>query len=809
MSRPTDGAGATPLPSRAIAPEAPEPDGLRDAEAQARLQRYGPNEIPEEPPHRVRDLAARFWGPVPWMLEAALAIELALGQFPEAGIIVALLVFNAVLAQIQERRARAALELLRHRLHVAARVQRDGTWVSRPARELVPGDRIHLGIGNLVPADCRIQDGEVEVDQSTITGESEPETRTVGGDLYSGTVIRRGEATALVTATGRQTFFGKTADLVRTAKTVSHLEALLFEIVRDLVALDVALAVLVLAIALIRGVDLALAAPFVLILLIASVPVAMPATFTIANAIESRTLVEEGVLVTGLTAVQEAATMDLLCVDKTGTLTEGKESLADVAAFPPGDDADVLSLAGAACDRSTGDTVDLAILEALDRRGISPLPRTRHIPFDPATKRSEATVVDGGRPVRVVLGSPGVVTALAGPLPAGVEEAVLRLSSGGARVLAVARGAAAPLDLVGLVALADPPRPDAAELIRTLHGMGIRVVMLTGDTLPTARAVAQRVGLGPRIGERADLHGGGTEFDGFAGVYPEDKFRLVRALQEAHHIVGMTGDGVNDAPALKQAEVGIAVQSATDVARASAKLVLTRPGLSDIVHAVRGGRRVYRRMLTWTLNKVSKNFQLVFLLTIGFLATGLFVVSPLLILLMIFANDFVSMSVGTDRSPISSAPDRWSAREIMAVSAVVGGPWLAASLGLLYWAVAIAHLSVAPLQTFFFVFLVFGSQGTILLVRERGPAWHSRPSTALLVAIGADIAAVSALAIFGILMVPIPPVYVLGLLLLVGAVAVGVDQAKVAFIRWSRAFRPDSRLVGRPRPPRAPPARTA
>ena len=776
--------------------------GLTSQEARNRLAQFGPNEVPEEPPHTLRDFARRFWGPVAWMLEAALAIELLLQKYPEAAIILALLVFNAVLAQLQERRARAALGLLRHRLQVAARVLRDGTWTTVAAREIVPGDRIHLRMGNIVPSDCQVVDGDVEVDQSTITGESEPVSRSVGTTLYSSTVIRRGEASADVTATGARTFYGKTAELVRSARSVSHLENLLFSIVRYLVTLDSVLAVLVLVVATVRGVDLALVVPFVLILLIASVPAAMPATFTIANALESRYLVEQGVLVTGLTAVQEAASMDLLCVDKTGTLTEGRESLAEVTPLGKEDDQEVVSFASAACDASTGDTVDLAILEEVRRRGLVPPLRRRFVPFDPANKRSEAVIGVNGQDLRVVLGAPSVVRELCGGVPSTFEAAVEHLSGGGARVLAVASGQREPLELVGLIALADPPRADAAELVQTLHGMGVRVVMLTGDTPSTARAVAAKVGIGPHIGERTDLSQDPSSFDGFAGVYPEDKFELVRALQGQHHVVGMTGDGVNDAPALKQAEVGIAVLSATDVARASAKLVLTRPGLSDIVHAVQGGRRVYRRMLTWTLNKVSKNLEQVFLLTVGFVAAGIFVVSPFLILLMIFANDFVSMAAGADNARISSAPDRWDVREIVLTAAVVGGCWLTLSYTLLYWALNIAHLAIGPLQTFFFVYLVFGSQGTILLVRERDHAWASRPSAPLLVVIAGDIVVISMMATLGILMSPISATYVLGLLAIVAAAALLVDTAKVAFFHWSGAFGPDSRLARRHAPSR-------
>jgi H+-transporting ATPase len=771
----------------------PQDGGLTTAEARHRLETIGPNEVPEERPHFLRTFVRRFWGPVPWMLEAALTIELVLQQFPGAAIIVALLIFNAILAQVQERRAQEALQLLRHRLRVTARVLRDGAWASLPARDLVPGDRIHLRMGDIVPSDCQIVEGEVEVDQSTITGESAAVTRSKGATIYSSSTLRRGEASADVTATGPRSFYGKTAELVRSARSVSHMERLLFSVVRYLVTLDGVLAATVLTVAVLRGVPLALALPFVVILLIASVPAAMPATFTIANALESRRLVEEGVLVTGLTAVQEAASMDMLCVDKTGTLTEGRETLSDVLTFGREDEAGVLSLAGAACDLSTQDTIDLAVLAEARKRGVPSLERTKFLPFDPALKRSEAWVTRAGRSVRVVLGSPSVVAGLCGSPPE-MSSAVERLAGGGARVLAVAAGEEGQLCMVGLLALSDPPRADAAEMIRSLHEMGVRVVMLTGDASNTARAVARKVGLGDRLGERANLSEDPASYDGFAGIYPEDKYQLVQGLQAEGHIVGMTGDGVNDAPALKQAEVGIAVASSTDVARASAKLVLTRPGLKDLVNGIQGGRLVYRRMLTWTLNKVSKNFEQVFLFTVGFLATGLFVTSPFLILVMVFANDFVSMSVGTDNARISPAPDRWNVREIAEVAAVVGGCWLALSFTLLWWSRDVAHLALAPLQTFFFVYLVFSSQGTILLVRERGHAWSSRPSRVLLLAIVADGLAVTALAVTGTLMAPISPLLILLLLGAVALTALLVDQVKVWFIRRTGAFGEGSRF---------------
>ncbi len=755
--------------------------GLSSAEAARRYATVGPNEVPEAPPRFLLGLARKFWGPVAWMLEAALAIEAVLRNVPASAILVGLLVFNAAFAQVEEHRAQSAVDLLRQRLRVTSRVLRDGEWRTVPARELVPGDRIHLKAGDIVPADCRLVEGEVEVDRSALTGESRPVPGGAGAALYSASVVRRGEATADVTATGPRSFYGTTVQLVRSARSRSHLERLVFGLVRYLVALDSALAVVVLLVAAVRAVPLAVVLPFVLILLIASVPVALPATFTIAEALESRRLVDEGVLVTDLSAVEEAASMDVLCVDKTGTLTEGQESVGAVAAAGGRADAEVLAWAAAACDAASPDSIDRAVLAEARRRGATPPVRQGYRPFDPALKRSEAWGRLGASEWRAVLGSPAVVAGLCRE-PVAPPPAVAALSATGARVLAVAAGADGALEPVGFLALADRPRADAAELVRSLRAMGVRVVMLTGDTGATGRAVARAVGLGARFGERTDLDRA-AGFDGFAGVYPEDKYRIVRALQGAGHTVGMTGDGVNDAPALKQAEVGVAVASATDVARASAKLVLTRPGLTDLVSAVRSGRAVYRRMLTWTLTKVSKNLEQVVLLTVGFVLAGIFVTRPFLVLLLMFTNDFVTMSVGTDRALSSAVPDRWDVRGIVAVAAVIGAGWLAVSFGLLDWALHGAHMGLGALQTFFFVYLVFSSQGTLFLVRVPGRMWSLRPSGWIPLAMVADGLVVSTLALTGTLMAPIPLAWVLLLLGVVAGAALALDPLKVAILR--------------------------
>ncbi len=591
--------------------------GLTGADAAERLARFGPNALAAERRHLVRKLASKLTGPVPYLLEAAIVLELAAGKVTEAIIVAALVVFNGVLSFVQEGRAANALALLRSRLAVRARVRRDGRWQLVDAEQLVPGDLVHVRVGDIVPADIAVTEGTVSVDQSVLTGESADVDVSSGGTCYSGSIVHRGEATGEVTATGSHTYFGHTAELVRTAKTASHLEETIFKIVWALLALDGALVVAVIAYGIVTRLPTSELLPFVLILVVATVPVALPATFTLATSVGALELVRAGVLVTHLSAIEEAAAMDLLCTDKTGTITENRLTVVAVHPFGGHGDTDVLSLAAAASDEATQDPIDLAVLQAAKAAGAHDAgTRRTFVPFDPSTKRSEATVDAGGHEVQVMKGTPSVVAALSQAPPSDVAHDVTSLAASGARVLAVAAGATTTddggLQLAGLVALGDPVRSDSAALVAHLDDLGVRVVMVTGDAAPTALAVARDVGIGERVGSVDDLRAqpdADIDFDVMAGVLPADKLALIERAQHAGHVVGMTGDGVNDAPALKRAEVGIAVSTATDVAKSAASLVLTDEGLANVVAAVETGRRVYQRMLTYTLNKIAKTFQ--------------------------------------------------------------------------------------------------------------------------------------------------------------------------------------------------------
>jgi H+-transporting ATPase len=757
--------------------------GLSSEEAARRLADEGPNAIPEERPRRLRTLLAKFWAPVPWLLEVAVVLELVLRDVLQAAIFAVLLVFNAVLADLEEQRAEGALALLRERLSVKARVERDGAWTTLPAAQLVRGDLVYLRQGDLVPADIRLVRGAVSLDQSALTGESVPVDASAGATAYSGSVVVRGEAAGIVVATGPRTYFGRTAELVSSARAPGHLQRLIFGIVRALVALDLVLVAAVVAYGLLEHLPARELVPFVLILVVASVPVALPATFTLATALGSQELARRGVLVTRLAAIEEAASMEVLCSDKTGTITENRLAVGAVAPLPPHDETDVLAAALAASDVATQDPLDVAVAAVAGARGLPPATGVvRYTPFDPATKRSEAVVRDAsGAERRVAKGAPQVLAEACGLAAGALAEEVGRLASEGMRVLAVAQGPVdGPLSLLGLIGFADPPRADSARLVEELAGLGVRVVMVTGDTVETARAVAQKVGISGRVCTATTLRGpappgpaapgpGAPEpvaHDGapedpaqpcgvYAEVLPEDKLRLVERLQQSGRAIGMTGDGVNDAPALRKAEVGVAVANATDVAKAAASLVLTEPGLENIVSGVTVSRQIHQRMLTYTLNKIAKTLQVAFFLAIGLLALGRFVTTPTLVVLLLLANDFVTMSLATDRARVGREPERWDVRSLVLTGLAVAAPLVAWSFGLWWVGTAGLGLHERAMQTLVFVWLVLSGQATVYLVRERRHFWHSRPSRWLLGSTAADVVAVVVLAWRGVLMVPI------------------------------------------------------
>ena len=762
--------------------------GLTSAEAADRLLAAGANEVAAEKIHPWRDFLTKFWAPVPWMLEAVIALQLVLGKQGEAVVIAVLLVVNAVLGFLQEGRANRALALLRTRLNVQARVLRDGQWQLKPARELVPGDFVHVRMGDLIPADLRLTEGELQIDQSSLTGESLPIEARLGADVFSGSMATRGEASGEVTATGTHTRFGKTAELVRSAKTVSHLQSIIFGIVKYLVAFDVALVLLLLWYALMTGMPLTDVLPFALILLVASVPVALPATFTLATALGSLELAQCGVLVTRLSAIEEAAAMDVLASDKTGTITENRLVLAQWQPWNGVAEADLLCYAGWASDAATQDPIDLAILARVQEQGAlsAVVTRIHFTPFDPQTRRSELLYECDGVRCLAVKGAAAEIADMTGQTD--IADKVEALAEQGYRVLGVAQGVEGNLRFAGLLALQDPARADSAQLIASLRELGVRVLMVTGDSETTARHIAQQVGIGDRACPASRIHADTVQAlancDVFAQVFPEDKFALVQALQQQGRVTGMTGDGVNDAPALKQAEVGIAVSNATDVAKAAASLVLTRPGLTDVLEAVKTSRRIYQRMLTYTLNKIIKTLGIAVFMSVGVMVTGVLVITPMLIVMLLFANDFVTMSIATDHVGYTQRPERWRIPDLMLTAVPLAGLTLLLSFGVFFFGRDVLYLPLPQLQTLIFLMLVFTGLGTVFLVREREHFWHSCPSRWMLWSALADILVVSVLAAQGILMAAVSAQLILALLLIVVIYLFVLDLIKIRIFRW-------------------------
>jgi H+-transporting ATPase len=762
------------------------PGGLTSDEARRRLEQFGPNAVPDTSVHPLRRALEKFWAPVPWMLEAAIVLELALGKYIEAAIIAVLLVFNAALGLFQESRAQATLAALKSRLALSASVRRDGAWKIVPAAELVPGDVVKLSLGGVVAADVHLTGGEVLLDQSMLTGESVPIEAQAGVQTYAGALVRRGEAVAEVTATGARTRFGRTAELVRTAHVVSSQQKAVLRVVRNLALFNGVVIVLLVAYACFLGMPLAEIIPLVLTAVLASIPVALPATFTLAAALGARALARRGVLPTRLSAVDEAASMDVLCSDKTGTLTRNALTVTTVHAMPGFDEAHVLALAALASSDGGQDPVDGAIRAAAVGKAITDAPKlVTFVPFDPAKKMSEATATAStGGTQRIVKGAFAEVAGLTEPPPA-AAAAAKELEGKGFRVLAVAAGPATALKLAGLIALSDPPRADSAKLVTELHGLGVRTVMVTGDAPATAAIVADEVGLDGAVcppGPIPDsVHP--EQFAVFAGVLPEDKYKLVKAFQKGGHTVGMCGDGANDAPALRQAQMGIAVSTATDVAKSAAGMVLTAPGLVGIVAAVKEGRMTFQRILSYTLNSITKKTVQVLFLAIGLIMTGQAVLTPLLMVLIMIAGDFLGMSLATDNVRPSPMPNAWRIGRLTLAGVIMGIGELVFCVAVLAFGAYRMGFAIDALRTLAFVGVVFGNQATTYTNRERRHLWCSRPSVWLIVSSIADVLLASVLAIGGIAMTPLPVWMVAGTLAAAIAFALILDLVKVPLFR--------------------------
>jgi H+-transporting ATPase len=759
--------------------------GLTSDDARHRLA-LGSNAIADVSQHPVQRALGKLWAPVPWMLEAAILLQLFLGDYVEAGVVAVLLIANAAIGFFQEARAQATLDALKSRLALVAVVQRDGIWITIPAATLVAGDLVKLSLGSVVAADVRLLDGSILVDQSMLTGESLPVEAGAGIETYAGALIRRGEAVGEVIATGIRTKFGRTAELVRSAKVESSEQKAILRVVRNLALFNGAVTVLLTIYALWLPMPHGDIIPLILVAVLSSIPVALPSMFTLAAAVGARALARQGVLPTSLSAVDEAGGIDILCSDKTGTLTRNELAVMSVHSMPGFDNGHVLALAALASSDGGQDPVDAAIRAAAARQPAVDEPELINFtPFDPMVKRAEATVREAnGSVARVVKGAFAIVQGLSQPSPT-CSAIVDQLQAKGYRVLAVAAGSTAKLQMVGLIALSDPPREDSAALISELAGLGVRTIMVTGDAPVTAQVVAGVIGIAGPVWGTTPLPGDlqADKFSIFAGVLPEDKYQLVKALQKSGHIVGMCGDGANDAPALRQAQMGIAVSTATDVAKSAAGIVLTEPGLGGIVASVKEGRTTFQRILTYTLRSiVHKVVQVLFLAT-GLIMTGQAILTPMLMVLMMVTGDFLAMSSSTDNVRPSPSPSVWKIGRLTAAGVIMGIFDLLFCITCFSTGRFLLNLDIGALQTLTVVTLVFSGQAVFYVARERQHLWSSRPGKWLVVSSAVDLTLISLLAVNGILMKPLSIAVVASLFAAAIIFSFLLDSVKVVLFR--------------------------
>ncbi len=738
--------------------------GLSSAQAEERIVRYGTNEIGEARRNPVLVFLGYFWAPIPWMIEVALILSVVVGHWPEAIVIAILLGMNGLVSFVEEHQAASAIAALKQRLGGATTALRDGAWVELPVRELVPGDVIRLRLGDVVPADAQIiDDVSLDIDQSALTGESLPVERGVGGVAYSGSVVVHGEGNAVVYATAGSSFFGATAKLVQTAGTVSHFQRAVLRIGHFLIVAALVLVAATVTVSLLRGNPFLDTVQFALVVTIASIPVALPAVLSVTMAVGARKLARSHAVVSHLPAIEELGGMDVLCTDKTGTLTRNALSVTDVWSAPGVDRAAVLSAAAAASRAEDRDPIDTAVLAA----GRQSATVTEFVPFDPVGKRTQATIVDtGGARAVVTKGAPQAVAALAAgdPLAGQVAEVADGYARRGQRALAVARDDGAGWHVLGVIGLADPPREDSAQTVAAAKGLGVDVKMITGDQVAIGKEIGRQVGIGEHIVAADELGAHGERAtpelirgcDGFAQVFPEHKFAIVKSLQEGQHIVGMTGDGVNDAPALKQADAGIAVAGATDAARAAADVVLLAPGLSVIVEAVRQAREIFERMTSYATYRITETIRVLLLIVVTIMALNFFPVTAVMLVLLAVLNDGAILAIAYDRVKGSDRPVSWDMRRVITLAGVLGLLGVAETLVLLWLARSGLGLDDETLRTLIYLKLSVSGHLTVFVTRTSGPFWsRPGPSPILLSAVLGTQLLATLIAVYGLLVAPI------------------------------------------------------
>ncbi|MGB8472704.1 MAG: plasma-membrane proton-efflux P-type ATPase [Candidatus Acidiferrum sp.] len=747
--------------------------GLSQAEAQKRLTQYGPNQIAEKKTNVFLKFLSYFWGPIPWMIEGAVILSGVVRHWLDFFIILFLLLSNAVVAFWEEHQAGNEIAALRAKLAVMAKALRDGKWIEPKVSELVPGDVIRLRLGDIVPADARLLAGDpVQVDQSALTGESLPTTRKPGEAVFSGSVIKRGEADAMVYATGEKTYFGKTAQLVQGAHTVSHFQRAVLKIGDYLIVLAVALVAVIVTVALFRHDPILSTLEFALVLLVAAIPVAMPTVLSVTMAVGARLLAKKQAIVTKLSAIEELAGVDVLCSDKTGTLTQNKLTLGDPFCLGniPADQ--VILWAALASRAEDKDTIDLAVIGGVkDDKALKAYQILHFQPFDPVHKRTEATVkAPDGKQFFVAKGAPQVILEMStngGEVKPAVEKAVNEFAGRGFRSLGIARADQEnKWQFVGVLPMFDPPREQAKATIASAGHMGVKVKMVTGDQLAIAQETARQLGMGTNILDAAVLRDSKNQqsaqsvesiekADGFAQVFPEDKYNIVDVLQKHGHIVGMTGDGVNDAPALKKADCGIAVSGATDAARAAASIVLLASGLSVIIDAIKESRRIFQRMNSYAIYRIAETLRVLFFMTLTILVFNFYPVTAVMIVIIAVLNDGAILSIAYDNVHYKDKPEAWNMRLVLGISTVLGVTGVVAAFGLFYLGERVFHLDHAHVQTLMYLKLSVAGHLTIFLTRTRGPFWSIRPARILWIAVLGTQTVATLIAVYGLFMTPL------------------------------------------------------
>ena len=746
--------------------------GLSSSQVESRLQQYGANELPEKKVNPFLKFIAYFWGPIPWMIEAAIVMSALIQHWADFAIISLLLALNAIVGFWQEHQAGNAIEMLKQRLAPTAKVLRDGKWQEKPARELVPGDIVRIRLGDIVPADIKLIEGEyLQVDQSTLTGESLPVEKHVSDVGYSGSIVRQGEMNGLVTAIGAKTYFGKTTKLVEEGKTQSHFQKAIVRIGDYLIVLALMLVAVIVLVSLFQGQSILGILQFALVLTVAAIPAALPAVLSVTMALGAIELAKKEAIVSKLVAIEEMAGMDVLCADKTGTITKNELTVGEVKPYADISDDDVLLWGTLASREEDRDPIDMAIITKFKGTTIAKLSTNYKVTdfksFDPVVKRTQATVEDeNGRQFKVAKGAPQVILSLTaghGAINEEVNNNVNSFAEKGYRALGVAKTSGKDKwQFLGLIALFDPPREDSAETIKTAESMGVDVKMVTGDHIAIAKEIAKRVNLGANIvlpASFVDVHEGKAKkivenADGFAEVFPEHKYAIVEALQNAGHIVGMTGDGVNDAPALKKADAGVAVAGATDAAKSAADIVLTKTGISVIIDAIKQSRKIFQRMNNYSIYRIAETIRVILFITLSIIIFQFYPVTALMIVLLAILNDLPIITIAYDNVRFSGKPKRWNMRTVLGIATFLGIIGVLSTFGIFYIGLNIFNLDTAVLQSFIYLKLSVAGHLTVFVARTRDHFWSIKPARQLLLAVMLTQLTATLITVYGILLPP-------------------------------------------------------